>query len=414
MDENAFDVVSFDNDENEYAYANGYDNFRRTIIEKFPKEKLALEKYTAILQEISNSLPLFNFEYSNNVSPKIEYITHGISDFLDSITKNERLKNVLAGTNMLYAGEKNKTPIYAHSVINNSFINSSYKFNGGSEQIANELANSIKSFGGTILTRTEVNKLEITERKIDFAQTTTGEKFFADNFISNIHPKQTFGLISREKVRKSYYNRVVNVENTISYFNLYITLKENSFEYKNSNYFHYKENNVWVASSYSIGKWPQFFMFIPTQKNANDKYANGVNVITYMKFEEVQKWADTSVNKRGDEYLAFKHKKEEQFLDAIELKLPNFRKHIKNVYSSTPLTVRDYIGCGDGSMYGIMKNFNNPLSSYFTPKTKVPNLLLTGQNTVLHGVLGVTIGSVLTSSEVLGLEYLFNKIRNTI
>jgi all-trans-retinol 13,14-reductase len=38
------------------------------------------------------------------------------------------------------------------------------------------------------------------------------------------------------------------------------------------------------------------------------------------------------------------------------------------------------------------------------------NFYLTGQSTNLHGLQGVTIGAVLTCSEILGLEYTLNKI----
>jgi len=46
------------------------------------------------------------------------------------------------------------------------------------------------------------------------------------------------------------------------------------------------------------------------------------------------------------------------------------------------------------------------------PKTKIPNLILTGQNIIMHGLLGVTIGSIVSCAELLGMEYLLNKIRN--
>lgn len=414
LDTNAYDIVSFNNEKNNYAFANGYNNFSEKLISYFPKEKNAIIKYTKKLQEISNSLPLFNFEYSSNFSPRSEDITSGISNYLKNITSNKRLQNVLVGSNIVYAGDENKTPIYVHSVINNSYINSAYKFNNGSQQIAVQLTKSIRKFGGTVLNKKEVSRFVFKDKEIEFVETIDGDKFYADKFISNVHPTRTFQMIPQEKVRKSYYNRVQSVKNTISYYNLYITLKENSFEYINSNIFHLNGENIWMASSYNEERWPQYFMFIPTQKHHNDKYANGVSVMTYMKYDEVEKWENSSVNKRGDEYIAFKNMKNEQFLNAIENRFPNFRKHIKNIYSSSPLTVRDYVGCNDGSMYGVMKDFNDPLHSYFTPKTKVPNLLFTGQNTVLHGVVGVTIGSVLTAAEFVGLEYLFNKIKKSV
>jgi all-trans-retinol 13,14-reductase len=63
-------------------------------------------------------------------------------------------------------------------------------------------------------------------------------------------------------------------------------------------------------------------------------------------------------------------------------------------------------------LYGIVKDYREPMRTFISPRTKIPNLLLTGQNLNLHGVLGVTVSSVLTCSEVLGSEYMIEKIRN--
>ena len=72
---------------------------------------------------------------------------------------------------------------------------------------------------------------------------------------------------------------------------------------------------------------------------------------------------------------------------------------------------RDYTGIPEGSMYGIERDFNDPVVTNILPRTKIPGLYFTGQNINLHGVLGVTIGSILTCGEILGIEYLVNKIR---
>ena len=81
---------------------------------------------------------------------------------------------------------------------------------------------------------------------------------------------------------------------------------------------------------------------------------------------------------------------------------------------STPLSYRDYIGCHNGNLYGYVKDSNNPLRTFISPKTKIKNLFLTGQNINMHGVLGVTIGAVVTCSEILGRNYLIRKINQEL
>jgi len=135
-------------------------------------------------------------------------------------------------------------------------------------------------------------------------------------------------------------------------------------------------------------------------------------VMADMRYEEVQQWEDTRVNRRGEEYLAFKQAKAEKLLDILEERFPGIKSKTQKIYTSTPLTFRDYTGTHDGSAYGIRKDCNDPLRSIILPRTKISNLFFTGQNLNLHGIMGVTAGAVITCSEILGPKYLTNKIAN--
>ena len=68
------------------------------------------------------------------------------------------------------------------------------------------------------------------------------------------------------------------------------------------------------------------------------------------------------------------------------------------------------IGGSNGNMYGYVKDASNPMKTLIPSKTKLDNLYLTGQSINMHGVLGVTIGAVVTCSEIVGKEYLVTKI----
>jgi all-trans-retinol 13,14-reductase len=142
----------------------------------------------------------------------------------------------------------------------------------------------------------------------------------------------------------------------------------------------------------------------------SDVYADCMIAMTYMKYDELKKWENTTVEKRGDDYLEFKEYKAQKFINELEKRFPGLRGKIKAYYTSTPLTYRDYTGTINGSPYGILKDYNNPLATFISQRTRIPNLFFTGQNIGLHGILGVTIGSLLTCSELLGLNYLIRKV----
>ena len=46
-----------------------------------------------------------------------------------------------------------------------------------------------------------------------------------------------------------------------------------------------------------------------------------------------------------------------------------------------------------------------------TPRTPIPNLLLTGQSLNLHGVLGVSMTSFLTCAEILGMDKISEELK---
>ena len=223
-------------------------------------------------------------------------------------------------------------------------------------------------------------------------------------------------MVGEDKFRKSFFNRIDSLEGVISAFSLYVVFKPETFRYRNHNYYHFKNSaDVWNAFEYNEETWPKAFMASMNISGKSDVWADGMTFITYMKFEDLQPWEhtfNTTAKKedRGETYEEFKARKAEKFLSEIELKFPGIRNCIQSVHTSTPLSYRDYIGGHHGNMYGYVKDSNNPMKSFIAPKTKLDNLYLTGQSINMHGVLGVTIGAVVTCSEIVGKEYLVDKI----
>jgi all-trans-retinol 13,14-reductase len=132
----------------------------------------------------------------------------------------------------------------------------------------------------------------------------------------------------------------------------------------------------------------------------------------------MKKWEHTfntvsSENPRGSDYEQFKKIKAEKLIDQVEIRFPGFRQAIDKYYVATPLSARDYIGTDDGTLYGVVKDYREPMRTFISPRTKIPNLYLTGQNLNLHGILGVAFSAIVTCSEILGKDYILDKIRTS-
>lgn len=416
LDEDAFDKIIFYDEEKEYRYAQGYPKFIESLAADFPEEREAIEKYCQTIRDVCEKFPLYNLR-NGEYFEKSGYLEIDTKEFIESITSNKRLQNVLAGNNPLYAGVANKTPLYVHALVLNSYIESSWRFVDGGSQIAKQLTKVIHAHGGTVKNRTEIKRFVVEYGSVAYVEATDGRKFYGDYFISNIHPAKTLQLTETESLRPAYRNRVNNLENSTSAFVMNITLKPGMFKYQNTNYYCYVEDDVWDSMNYTDETWPLSYAFFFSQFSKLEEHAEGVTIMAYMTFKEVEQWKDTfntvlHPGDRGAEYEAFKKAKAEKLLDCVEKKFPGLRDAIHSYYTSTPLTFRDYMGTTDGSIYGIAKDYKDPLRTFISPRTKIENLLFTGQNINLHGVLGVTVSALVTCSMILGLPYLIQKIED--
>jgi all-trans-retinol 13,14-reductase len=416
LDEDGFDVIMFDGDPVEYKYAQGYDNFIRVLAGQFPEEEEAIRKYCEGIQDICTKFPLYNLRKGEHFE-KIAALEIDTQAFIESITPNKKLRSVLAGTSLLYAGEPNKTPLYVHALVLNSYIESSYRFIDGGSQIARYLSRQIIASGGKVINYMNIVKLVEEDGNIAYAESATGERFYGKHFISNVHPVKTLEMTDSERIKKPFRSRIKGLENSISVFYINVVLKENTMKYENRNYYYFAMEDSWAALKYENFGWPPGYAMYFAASSKNEEYAEGVTVMTYMRFDEVEKWQHThntvaSEEFRGEDYDAFKKEKAEQLIDFVEKKFPDFRKCIKSYYTATPLSVRDYIGTDDGSLYGIVKDYREPMRTFISPRTKIPNLFLTGQNLNMHGVLGVSVSAVLTCSQIMGIDEILNKIKN--
>ena len=403
LNNDGFDIISLNG--TQYNIASGYDNFIHTLSQKFPNNEDDIKNYVKRVKDIADASPLYNLKkIQNNVFLEPDYIKTSINDFIASTTQNPVLQNVLAGNLPLYAGVKDKTPTYIHALITNFYIQSAFRIIGGSDQIAKSLANSIKQFGGEIFTNAEVDKLICDSEKATAVVLTNGEKFEAKSFISNVHPQVTISKIDSPMIRKAYRTRINSLQNTISNFTVYIKFKPNTTPYLNYNYYYYKNTDVWAGNDYNPSKWPEQYLFMHQCKEKDQKFAESAELIAYMNYAEVEQWKNTTVGHRGEDYELFKKQKAERMLQELELSFPGIQNCIETYYTSTPLTYENYTKTKDGSMYGIIRDKNFPTQTLVSQRTKIPNLFMTGQNINSHGILGVTIGSVITCAEFLGLN----------
>ena len=413
VDEDCMDTIHFASDNYTYKIAPGRDGFINSLSKEFPEERENIKLYVDALYEITDKINLYNLKPSDSfIETYPESFLIPTNKFIENFTSNLKLREILAYMNPMYAGDADHTPVYIHALLNVLYINGPARFIGGSQQLADLLVNVIINNGGKILNNNPIIHIEIGDKEIQYVEDKNGTKYTADKYISAIHPTSLLNIVDDKAFPRSYRNRLNSIPNSYSAFTIYIVLKENSFPYINHTcYYQDDYGKIWDYGK-DDNEWPHGFMYMTPPIKNQGKYAEKLIITSPMNFNAVKKWENTKVGKRGEEYENWKKECTEKALLKIETLYPDIREKIKLLYTSSPLTIRDYYNVKEGSMYGYTKDCENIMLSKIPVNTKVKNLLLTGQNINLHGICGVPLTAINTAEAILGLNTIINKLSN--
>lgn len=407
LDEDAFDVIHYKN--KAYHLAMGFERFKDSLAESFPHEREGLKRYVAGIEDIYGGVSVDNLKRGIITASGVEYFSHSAAGFINDCVADTTLRNVLAGNSMLYAGDYHHSTLYHHAMVTGSNLRGAYRIVNGSHTVVDALVTTIKDNGGDILSNCEVNRFVVENDVVAAVEINRGERIEAKAFISDLHPTVTFNMLDRSSlIRKSFYTRINSLPNTYGAFSAYLIMKKDCYEYQNSNYYIHNGDSTW----YDKNSKGNFAMMCSQVGSAVSEYSDVISILCPMEFAEVAEWTDTRVGKRGESYETFKGKKAEELIDLCAKFFPELKSSIDKIYTSTPLTYRDYTATPEGSAYGLAKSYTNSLVSVIPSRTRIGNLYLTGQNLNVHGVFGVSLTSMLTCAEFLGEEYLAKKIGN--
>lgn len=409
MDEEAFDMICYR--DKFYSYAMGHARFADTLAREFPKEKEALHRYVAMLDTVGRSISVEQLRKGKLSSGNMDNFYISAWEQIKTVTPDRTLQQVLSGSVLLYGGDRSVSTFYHHAIIINSYLQGAWRFVDGSMQVTDAMADVIRQHGGTVLTGAEVTGLCLSGNEIHAVEINRAERLEARYVISSLHPFNTLNLLDKSPlIRKATLSRLQYLPNSYGLFSVYLLQKPGTTRYSNRNFFLLGDKDAWYNTCHPEDTAINTCMVSMEASSASEEYADVICLLSPMYMPEVQAWENTVAGRRGAGYEEFKQNKAQQLIAFAERYCPGLSQNTERIVTTTPLSYRDYTGTPGGSAYGIMKNYNNPLTTLIPTRTRIPNLFLTGQNLNVHGALGVTLTSMLTCSELLGAEYLARKI----
>lgn len=410
LNPDAFDQIHYHG--KVYNFAMGHKQFVDTLAQQFPAERENLKKYVAQLQNVGNLINIDTLKSGKLATEGMMYFCTSAAGLIENTIGDKVLQDVLAGSALLYGGVRNISTFYTHAMINNSYIESAYRFVDGTIQVSHELINVIRTNGGTVLNNSKVTRIVVENEKAKGVMLANGEFIEAKNIISNVHPRRTLELMDKcHCIKNAYLTRINSLQNSYGIFSIYLIMKPKTIRYNNFNTYLHGNNSVWYDRQNYVGHTTN--CLISMQAHSSDsEWADVINILQPMYMSEVEEWAATTPEHRGERYRLFKEAKVQQTLQFVKNQGVDFGENIDSIYSTTPLSYRDFTATTEGSAYGIIKDYKCPQIGFVSTRTKLGNLYMTGQNLNVHGALGVTLTAMLTCAEFLGEEYLAKKVGN--
>lgn len=387
LDADGFDRVTIGHDT--FAFAEGYDHFAHTMTEYFPNQREAISRYVQLLRDMPPAEELGEIN-------AYEYLTGNFTDQL--------LINVLSGTSLKMELRRESLPLFTFAHGNSSYIQSSWRLRGDGSLIADSFLGDLQQAGGCLICQAEVEELQEHDGKIVAARTTDGEVYEGSTFISDAHPALTLQWVKNsDKLKGLYRRRISSLGNTFGMFIVSLVLKPGRLAYFNHNKFVYRKPNVWNfhEDTEGVGGIMLSCRVPATVQQEQAEQPLQVDIMTPMPWTAVAPWEQTTVGHRGPAYEQFKNHVANQCMELAEQVIPGLSDMVSQRYTSTPLTWRDYTLTPQGSAYGIRKDSRQFMLTMLSPRTPIPNLYLTGQSLMLHGLEGVAKTAIQTCSLIL-------------
>lgn len=390
MDRDGFSQVTIDG--RDYVFPMGHEAYAEKLKHYFPDQKQQIEQYVSLLKQVGDRIGTDNDIRENNLALSAY-------DSLCKLFDDKNLIQVVSGASMMLDLDPGRLPFYSFLQINDSFLRGAYRLEGGGNTLVSQLCSDIEQMGGQIITSARVDRISVENKNVVGvdAVMNDGARFHIDNpdwVISDINPTMAFEMMDGANLRPVYCRRIAQMPNSHGIFTANIVLKKDTLPYQNHNVFIHKDGDIWHHDAKNV-ETVMVHYAVPKENEPTR-----IDLMSPMDWSLVRPWSDSEQS--TDE--AYRSLKQRWLDDAVELastKLSGLSESIDVAYTSTPLTYHRYNSVAEGAAFGVERDWHKGINSVISSRTPIDNFLLTGQNLMLHGVLGVTMTAFDTVSHIL-------------
>jgi all-trans-retinol 13,14-reductase len=405
----------------------GKQEFRDNLVAQFPDEVQAIDRYMQLLASVGGALSMLGAgrlmkPWQRTIAApyrKWKMPSHAFErtyDVLSRLTSNPDLIATLCGQWGDMGLPPRQSAFLAHAMIARHYLYGGFYPVGGAWRIAQTIIPRIRAAGGEVFTYAAVESIRVEAGRVCGVVMQDGHQIDCDCVISSAGIDNTFRrLLAPEVVHSAGYDaQLPEVRPSIGHLGMYIGLQATAEELglPATNFWIYPSNDydaaVQAFRDDPSAPFPVVYISFPSAKDPD--YLNRhpgtatIEIVAPAPYEWFERWRGTTWGKRGEDYEQFKAQLGERLLQALYDKLPQLSGRLDYYEVSTPLSTEWFGGYRRGELYGLDHTPERLQQDWLGPRTRIPGLWLTGQDTLTCGVTGAMMAGLLTTTALAGLR----------
>ena len=411
--------------EERFEYVAGRQAWRDRMVEYFPAEENAIDRYLELVRETTMGARGF-FGAKALPGPAaaiagpfmrrgfLRHASRTVAEVLDELTDNAMLKTVLTTQYGDYGLTPKKASFGIHAMVANHYLRGAGYPVGGSARIAAEIIPEIEATGGEIVVGAEVREILIERGRAVGVRMADDRELRAPMVISDTGVPNTVHRLLPPNApgRRALASVLERVTPSTSHVCLYVGLDATDQELGLGT------SNLWIFPGpdhdANVERYlddpsspiPLTYISFPSAKDPDFQNRHPgkatIEVVSIAPYEWFSAWEDETWQKRGEEYESFKDRFIVRLLEVLGREVPQIAGKIGYHELSTPLSTRHFGAYEDGEIYGLDHTPARFKAKGLRPKTPVPGLWITGQDVCTAGIAGALYGGVLCASAILG------------
>jgi all-trans-retinol 13,14-reductase len=397
IDRYIFDKFTFD-------LPTGIDAFEANLLSSFPGDAVAIGLIMKNMREIARRMrepsflvnqgdPFQNIDYFNPMGEYLQKlgVSGGLRDVLD--VPSHSIIGVLP----------DECPIIFHHMVLASYLFSSWRLKESGSKMASVFVKRFAELGGKLILNDGAGKILLKSAQVTGLRLQSGKHLSADAVVAAIHPKAMLALMEPDSLKSSYRQRILNLEETQGVIAVQVSVDAQVHPEMTYNIYRMQ------ADEKGILNYGVFYQL----RRSNAAGANLLSIMIKSLYSEWSQWENTVSGHRGKEYEEKKLNIARELLQKAN-KIFGGLKNAQVLDIFTPLTLRDYVNCPEGSCYGVMRKTSQLLKIASLNNIPVSGLYLAGQNAVAPGVLGSILGSFNVARQIAGTERFTREIKGEV